>query len=543
MAQGQEEQARSEELEVTDHQPSSPAGSTSSREERNARERLKKASITGLSQKALNEENEPTSEDTLQLDSIDPVNTGNNGIRGRPAKKRSFEDLAKDDAETNDSNSLDQPPLPKSGHHKRMRSRDIASGDHSNAYNKIEGDLNETLHEETDIEAQKSPGGPGVLVDVPSQEEMEKDVTSHTEENLTSSTTDEQSLSTSTKPISTSTQASGFANTSAASPFGRAKSPVSETLSSKPAEATSSSAFASSGLSAFASSENSPFGSTSPKPLSSFGGGSTTGGFGSSKGGFGSTSGFSSSSTTGFGSGGGGSTFGISRISASGFGTPKPFGSSSVISGGSGTNSFGTAKPFGVSSAKDDEDENGGNEEDEASSNTVNEDTKQDPRFHDQHGKSCCHPRESSKSDSIVVDTGEEDEEVHFSARAKLYVFAGKDGWKDRGTGVFKINVRITSNETTEGNNDDDVESQTKSTTKSGKRRARLLMRADATHRVILNSPIFKGMRFGNTDGSEPTGKLMHLQSLEEGKPLPLQIRVCSSSTTISFPRPYRHWT
>lgn len=51
-------------------------------------------------------------------------------------------------------------------------------------------------------------------------------------------------------------------------------------------------------------------------------------------------------------------------------------------------------------------------------------------------------------------------------------------------------------------------------------------MRADATHRVILNTPVFRGMRFGAADGSVPTGKSLHLQSLEDGKPVPLQIKV-----------------
>lgn len=51
-------------------------------------------------------------------------------------------------------------------------------------------------------------------------------------------------------------------------------------------------------------------------------------------------------------------------------------------------------------------------------------------------------------------------------------------------------------------------------------------MRADGTHRVILNSPVFKGMQFGASDGTEPTGKIMHLQSLEEAKAVPLQIKV-----------------
>ena len=32
-------------------------------------------------------------------------------------------------------------------------------------------------------------------------------------------------------------------------------------------------------------------------------------------------------------------------------------------------------------------------------------------------------------------------------------------------------------------------------------------MRTHATHRVVLNSPIFKEMKVGNIQGDEPTGK------------------------------------
>jgi Ran-binding protein 3 len=118
-----------------------------------------------------------------------------------------------------------------------------------------------------------------------------------------------------------------------------------------------------------------------------------------------------------------------------------------------------------------------------------------------------------------LVDTGEEGEEVHFSSRARLYFFDG--AWKERGTGVFKLNIRTAEDENTES-----TEADPEAQVPSGKRKARLLMRADATHKVLLNSPVFKGMKFGAADGTEPTGKLMHLQALENGKPLPLQIKV-----------------
>lgn len=69
------------------------------------------------------------------------------------------------------------------------------------------------------------------------------------------------------------------------------------------------------------------------------------------------------------------------------------------------------------------------------------------------------------------VDTGEEDEDEMFRARAKLYLLEDKDGvarWKERGVGVLKI----------------------KKNRESGQ--GRLLMRTEATLRVVLNSPLYK---------------------------------------------------
>ena len=313
-------------------QPSSPTGSTSSKEgTRDTREKLKKTSIATLA----------TSKDVEVVKShSDQILDTTNGSRGRPSKKRSFEDLAKGEADQ--ENEIVQPPLPKSGHHKRMRSRDINSADHS-AYAIIDNEITQPVQEETDLDAQISPGGPAVLIDLPSQEEMDADA-----------------AKSKVKPAEKEPQ-SGFANTSSASPFG-----ITET------QTTSHSAFASSGLSAFASSDKSPFGAASSKsPIGS------SGGFGSTKSGFGNTGGFGSTSTFG----GGSSTFGAPKPfgTTSTFGAPKPFTSTF----GSGPSTFGTGKPFGTSKDDEEENEHEGNEEDPIK----DEDGEQDPRFHEQPSK------------------------------------------------------------------------------------------------------------------------------------------------------------
>ena len=92
---------------------------------------------------------------------------------------------------------------------------------------------------------------------------------------------------------------------------------------------------------------------------------------------------------------------------------------------------------------------------------------------------------------------------------------------------MIKVNIRTSGDEDTELRGPD-PEAQRM----GGRRKARLLMRADATHKVLLNSPVFKGMKFGAPDGSEPTGKVMHVQSLENGKPLLFQIKVSALAST-----------
>lgn len=75
------------------------------------------------------------------------------------------------------------------------------------------------------------------------------------------------------------------------------------------------------------------------------------------------------------------------------------------------------------------------------------------------------------------VETGEENERELFRApRAKLYnLETGESGtarWKERGVGGLKLNLHVEN------------------------KKARLLMRTEATLKVILNTPIFEGFKF-----------------------------------------------
>lgn len=73
------------------------------------------------------------------------------------------------------------------------------------------------------------------------------------------------------------------------------------------------------------------------------------------------------------------------------------------------------------------------------------------------------------------VETGEEDEQELFRSRAKLYSLESAEAgprWKERGVGMLKLNLH------------------------TERKSARLLMRTEATLRVILNTPVYTGMKF-----------------------------------------------
>lgn len=148
---------------------------------------------------------------------------------------------------------------------------------------------------------------------------------------------------------------------------------------------------------------------------------------------------------------------------------------------------------------------------------------------------------------SILAETGEEGEDTVFSCRGKLYHFDGKE-WKERGVGVFKVNVRDAANnnkdesdeeQPLEGKAEREEEEDDKGKSDEGdkeptKKTARVIMRADGVWRVILNIPIFKGMKAGDPSGAAPKGKQVHFAGFEEGRSVPFLFRVCYLSLVCS---------
>ncbi|KAL5339562.1 hypothetical protein BJX70DRAFT_363236 [Aspergillus crustosus] len=275
---------------------------------------------------------------------------------------------------------------------------------------------------------------------------------------------------------------SAFANTSSVSPFGSFGAATSKSSLDEAKPPTSSSAFATSSLSAFSGSEKSPFGSL---------GGSTSSVFKSSESAPAQTeqpaaTGFTAASKpSGFaslGSGFSGFSGGFGGASSGGGLTSFAAPSAAGILGSTSTKPFGAEEESEEDEDKEDDGENGPAEFAE---------DKTDERFFERQ-----------------IETGEEEEKTYFSCKAKLFYFSEGE-WKERGLGTFKVNVKIT----------DGVED---------KKSARLLMRADGVLRVLLNSPLFKGMKVGDTAGKEPRSKQISLASLENGRSVPMLLRTGS---------------
>ncbi|KAI9756662.1 MAG: hypothetical protein M4579_003751 [Chaenotheca gracillima] len=330
--------------------------------------------------------------------------------------------------------------------------------------------------------------------------------------------------------------ASGFANTSSVSPFKslpeeKSTSESASDTSSQPQ--TSSSAFAKSGFGALAGSATSPFGSLSPKaeasPFGTFGGGAKPAGsvFGSS---------FQAPANSTFG--GGSSGFGKF---GGGFGGPlggtrgTDFSSKGVSSGiGLGEKPAKQAKPFGAPAESREEDDSQGDDDGEDGETGLEGD-----------------PKAAAMFQAREVETGEEGEETLFANRAKLFYFNKEQKvWKERGNGTLKLNTSVYL-AVNDGNDADDEKPGDGSTSDAGdeaaneeesdkaesslKQSARLIMRAEGVLRVVLNVPIYKGMKFGDIEGNAPSSRTILTTAYENGVPMMFQIRFSANSSALEL--------
>ena len=129
----------------------------------------------------------------------------------------------------------------------------------------------------------------------------------------------------------------------------------------------------------------------------------------------------------------------------------------------------------------------------------------------------------------MPIEDGEAEEVTILQIRAKLFALQSKEtGWKERGVGTLKVNVhRDTmdfwpSGQFTPGSFDP-------STMKSEDAPvARLVMRQENTHRVILNTIIYKALEF--KDKPSTTGAQMFFTAMEgdaEPKPIQMLLKAC----------------
>lgn len=144
--------------------------------EKPVREKLKKTSIAGLSAHVKKdkdqvnadnvsadssaEEEDISPEDTMLTDTTSP-------LRGRPARKRSFDDLQNETITSIDTVTQDDPTQAE-GTHKRMRSRDMTSTKMTTMNGRVDKDQVEPLaEEEHNVEPEKSPDSAGPMVEAP----------------------------------------------------------------------------------------------------------------------------------------------------------------------------------------------------------------------------------------------------------------------------------------------------------------------------------------------------------------------------------------
>ncbi|KAK2834839.1 hypothetical protein FQN49_006864 [Arthroderma sp. PD_2] len=505
--------------------------------ERPVRQKLKETSIAGTGATQQDQGSEDSQMAPKNGEPLDEdINDVNTTERGRLKKKRSLDDLMNEDGQ---SDHYDE-----SGH-RRKRSRDskaegtperdaepqpstsalekIKSPKKKRSRDQFDKDLNPKLDEEglkdkdestaeqlkdnADSESLGASTSPNSRADKGEPEKKRHRDNSqdrHTEEakNITAA--------------SKTAPPNPFSNISTTSPFASLdKSKGSPTKAkeqlSKEQQTTNPSAFAASSLAAFAGSDKSPFGAIGGGSSSVFKAKPGLKGDGESKAsstGSGTSSFAAASGPSPFGSSFGGSAFGKSSF-ASGFGAaaPKP---------GERLTSFASPKPttFGAPASKpkvfgakdEDEDEEDENDDEEKGQTFQGfEEEKEDTRFFKQD-----------------TETGEEGEETRFTGRGKLFHFTGSE-WKERGVGTFKLNAKKLPE--AEGDEEEGGSAATTAT----KRSARFIMRTDGVFRVILNIPLYKGMKVGDPEGNEPTGKHVQISGIEDGRTVPLLLRTSNA--------------
>jgi Ran-binding protein 3 len=147
-------------------------------------------------------------------------------------------------------------------------------------------------------------------------------------------------------------------------------------------------------------------------------------------------------------------------------------------------------KPFGAAALGEPSDDEDGDEDEDENDTEKEERQSSVPLLSQQRMlilSTTCH-----NTDSLIApETGEEGEMTIWTGRSKLYVMGGEGssrGWKERGQGVFKFNITVDE-----------------------PKKARFVLRADGTHKLLLNAAVTPALVFGgDAQGEKPKdGRLL----------------------------------
>lgn len=524
--------------EQTSQQAPSPTRSdkSSDSEGKPVREKLKETTLDAQAPPTQHKEDAPTN------GAHGENNSGSDSDRGRLRRKRSREDFEDEDA---------KHPEKKQERHTRKKSRDVTSpsGSDLESVKPIKplipsikeddsGESKRSVTRKATPESGASDKKPAVTSpkNKRTREQAEETATGANSADAGSDNSDQVSRSederttkrprdggvdaTTTEPPQSKTKVSstvscayttrltslqippgsGFSNTSAASPFAtmspQKAAPKSTEPSAKDLPQTSDQAFKNSGFGSFASSTTSPFGAVAAGSGSALGAstGPKLSSFASPKKseaqplGFASLGG-SSSGTSAFGGAANGAKplFG-GALGASTFGSAGGVSKLSSFGSGGGSIIGLTQKPV----------EFGSKEQPKAEADDDSSD-KEDAANGDDAEEQSTKSRQTLLPSQGPPETGEENEDVTWTGHVKLYTLAGEAGkkaWQERGTGTLKVNV-----------------------TREPPNKARFVLRADATHRLLLNVAIAQSLRFGDVEGKEPKdGKVLFTAPTASGE-------------------------
>lgn len=317
-------------------------------------------------------------------------------------------------------------------------------------------------------------------------------------------------------------------------------------------KATSNAAFNSSGLSGFAS-QASPFlQAAGSQTLTSFA--SPSGSVSP----FGAMLGSKPETTTASVFGSGGQANGSSPFGQVGSAS-KPFGGSAFGSGlgggltglasGAKLSSFGTpgesfkggkpAKPFGAPESDAESDEENGGDDDEKAGDDEKQD-KDEKEGDDDRKKVKLQKSEPCPPGHVGmhaltlpfpanVDDGEAGEATILQVRSRIY-FLDKSSepaaWKERGAGNLKLNVPEACVDLDDNGTPIPGSFDASAIEDADNKTVRLIMRQDATHRLLLNSIVVPAMVFSE----KPTNKticVLFTAIEDKGEPVSIQLKVC----------------